>query len=184
MNEIPIYFFGAVVLIILCRVGAVCLLALGGFVWRGGRKWCDACGRKTCRIRPLEHLTKGRLFPRCPRCGGRVKPHPPILTRRLASRLLRKEDGWDEWTIRLLRRVAKTGQMSTPLEARLKTPPERCEANMTDRKCTPDQGSMQTKHPQSHTHIPELTSHSPDQSDRPDLKSEGCVSLPFFRENV
>ena len=184
MNAIPIFVPWLVAFVILGPSLVFLLVVTVDYFRRGGRKWCDACGRKTCRIRPLEHLAKGKLFPRCPRCGGRVRPHPPILTSKRAARLLRKESYWDVWTIRLLRRVAKTEQTSTPPEAKSKTPKEPSEANTTNRKCKRVRESLQKKLPQSHTHTPTPPPHSLDQSDTRDQTGDGLASSSFFRENV
>lgn len=184
MNAIPIFVPWLVAFVILGPSLVFLLVVTVDYFRRGGRKWCDACGRKTCRIRPLEHLAKGKLFPRCPRCGGRVRPHPPILTSKRAARLLRKESYWDASTIRLLRRVAKTEQTSTPPEAKSKTPKEPSEANTTNRKCKRVRESQQKKLPQSHTHTPTPPPHSLDQSDTRDQTGDGLASSSFFRENV
>lgn len=93
--------------ILLGRLAAMALDCLGRNGPKGGRRYCRACGQKTMRIQHQEYLRQGKLSPQCPRCGGPTIQFLPILTGKLANRLLRKEDDLDEWTIRRLRRAVE-----------------------------------------------------------------------------
>lgn len=154
--------------ILLCRVAAGCLDILGDHGPRGGHKYCRACGRKTARIRPQEYLRQGKIHPQCPRCGGKVEPHPPILTSKLAVRLLRKESDWDACSIRLLRRVAGTSPASMKKVAQPKNKSKPCEDAHQDRTGTSTRVSPQTMLQKSHTNIQESPSRCLGRFDRPD----------------
>lgn len=104
-----------------CRVVAAALDSLGRNAPRGGRMYCDTCERRIVRIPPQEHLRQGKLHPQCPRCGNKAEPLPPLMTRKLAIRLLRRKSDLSACSIRLLEDVARRSNGLSRQEARMKS---------------------------------------------------------------
>ena len=160
-----------------CRVAAMVLDSLGRNAPRGGRMYCDTCERRIVRIPPQEHLRQGRLHPQCPRCGSKVEPLPPLMTRKLAIRLLRRKSDLSACSIRLLEDVARRSNGLSRQEARMKSIIETTLDSRLRQISTLAQGSRQMMPRQSHTNSQEHPSRCRGQSAPPSRGS--CVESSF-----